>query len=159
MSIVTDYLADKELEFTAYDHRRAYTSIEEARALGIHADEVIKTVVLDTRGGHALAVIPATDRLDMHRVREVTGDPEARLADEDEIRKDLPAFHLGAIPPLGALLDMPVFVDPAVAEHDHVVFASGRQTESVRLHTADLLADKRVRVVELRSRAAPKISA
>ena len=159
MSFVTDYLADRELEFTAYNHQRAYTSIEEARALGIHADEVIKAIVLDTSVGHALAVIPAADRVDMHRVREATGDPHAKLADEHEIQIDLPTFELGAVPPLGTLVEMAIYVDPVVSEHDYVVFASGKQTESVRMHSKDLLSDPHVKILPLRATTGSKLTA
>ena len=148
MSTVTKYLAEHDLGFVPLEHPRAFTSIEEARALGIKADEVAKTIVLDTDKGHAIAVIPASRRLDSKRVREAVG-PHTRMATEGEIAKDFPGYQLGAIPPIGAMLGVPMYVDPELARHETIVFAAGVQTESVQMHTADLLADPNTSVVPL----------
>lgn len=149
MSTVTQYLADRHIDFLAFDHPRTYTSIAEARELGMDADEVAKTIVLDTKAGHVLAVIAASRRLDLPLTRVAVGDPDARLADEREIARDFPDYELGAIPPIGSLLTLPTYVDEQLATHASVVFASGRQTESVKIHVADLIEDPNVKVVPL----------
>jgi hypothetical protein len=56
---------------------------------------------------------------------------------------------LGALPPLGALLDSQVYVDPEVLEHDIVVFAAGTQTESVRMGTRELFGGEQITTVPL----------
>lgn len=149
MSAVTNALKDRGFAFEVIPHEQAYTSIEEARALGISADEVLKTVVLDTERGHALAVIPGARKLDMRLVREAVGDRHVRLATEEEIERDFPGYELGAIPPMGSLLGLPMFLDPEVLEHETVVFAAGSQTESVRMRTKDLLAGEAHEVTPL----------
>ena len=87
------------------------TSVDEARALGIEVGEVLKTLAVRTGSGYALVVIPASRRLDLHLAREALGDNRARLASEEELGRDFPDYELGALPPLGALLDAPVYVD------------------------------------------------
>jgi Ala-tRNA(Pro) deacylase len=138
MSIVTDHLERQGCAFEVIRHRQAYTSIEEARALGIDAGEVLKTLALRTGPGYALMVIPAARRLDLHLAREAVADNHARLASEEELRRDFPAYQLGALPPLGALLGSQVYVDPEVLGHETAAFAAGSQTESVKVRTADL---------------------
>jgi Ala-tRNA(Pro) deacylase len=138
MSRVHEHLTRHGVTFESIPHRQAFTSIAEARALGIDADEVLKTVAVRVTEGHALLVIPATCRLDMHLVQAAVGDRQARLATEAELRRDFPDVELGALPPLGSLLGAPVFVDPVVLEHDTVVFAAGSQIQSVKVTTADL---------------------
>ena len=47
--------------------------------------------------------IPASHRLDLHRVRELLGaTSHLRLATEAELAHDFPMFDVGAMPPLGA---------------------------------------------------------
>jgi Ala-tRNA(Pro) deacylase len=138
MSAITELLTARGVSFEVLPHAEAYTSIEEARALGIDADEVIKTVVIDTAGGHALAVVPASRRLDMNLVRAAIGDSHAALATEREIERDFSDFELGALPPLGSLLSAALYVDPEVLSHEAIVFAAGRQTESVKTSTREL---------------------
>jgi Ala-tRNA(Pro) deacylase len=133
MSVVTEHLEQRGSAFELLPHRQAYTSTDEARALGIDAGEVLKTLAVRTGPGYALVVIPASRRLDLHLVRETLGDHQARLASEQELARDFAGYQLGALPPLGALLGSQVFVDPEVLGHDLVVFAAGSQTESVRM--------------------------
>ncbi len=141
MSLTTEYLERRGVEFETISHDKAFTTIDEARALGIEGDEVVKTLLLDTQRGHVLAVIPGDRRLEMHLVADALSDKHPRLASEDEIERDLPGIELGAVPPLGGLLGLPVYVDPAVAEHETIVFAAGSQTESVRMGARHLLEE------------------
>jgi Ala-tRNA(Pro) deacylase len=144
MTRVTEHLEAHGVPFAPIAHQQAYTSIDEARALGIDAGEVLKTVAVRAAGGYALMAIPATGRLDMHLVQAAVGDRHVRLATEEELRRDFPDIELGALPPLGSLLGAPLFVDQEVLRHETVVFAAGSQTESVQLKTADLLRHEQV---------------
>jgi len=139
MTQVTEHLQTHGVPFAPIAHQQAYTSIDEARALGIEASEVVKTVAVRVAGGYALMAVPATGRLDMHLVQAAVGDRHARLATEEELLRDFPGFELGALPPLGSLLGAPLYVDREVLQHETVAFAAGSQTESVQLKTADLL--------------------
>jgi len=149
MTRVTEHLETRGVPFAPIAHQQAYTSIAEARALGIDASEVLKTVAMRVAGGYALMAIPATCRLDMHLVQAAVGDHHVRLATEEELLRDFPDLELGALPPLGSLLGAPLYVDQAVLQHETVVFAAGSQTESVQLRTADLLQDEQVTALPL----------
>jgi Ala-tRNA(Pro) deacylase len=149
MSAVTEHLEQRGSGFELLAHRQADTSTDEARALGIDAGEVLKTLAVRTGLGYALMVLPASRRLDLQLVRETLGDHHARLASEEELGRDFAGYQLGALPPLGALLDCQVYVDPEVLEHELVVFAAGSQTESVRMRTRELFVGEPVTTVPL----------
>ena len=149
MSDVTEHLKQRGSAFELLPHRQAYTSTDEARALGIDAGEVLKTLAVRTGPGYVLVVIPASRRLDLHLVREALADHQARLASEEELARDFAGYQLGALPPLGALLGSQLFLDPAVLEHDLVVFAAGTQTESVRMGTRELFGGEQITTVPL----------
>ena len=149
MTQVTEHLQTHGIPFEPIAHQQAYTSIDEARALGIEASEVLKMVAMRVAGGYALMVIPAACRLDMHLVQAAVDDRHARLATEQELLRDFPGFELGALPPLGSLLGAPLYVDQEVLQHDTVVFAAGSRTESVQLNTAELLQHEQVTAVPL----------
>jgi prolyl-tRNA editing enzyme YbaK/EbsC (Cys-tRNA(Pro) deacylase) len=144
MASVREYLKAKGVPFEVIPHEQAFTSIDEARALGISADEVVKTIVLDTASGHALAVLPGSRRLYMRLVRKAVGDSHAKFADEEELHRDFPGVELGGFPPLGSLVGAPTFVDPEVFSHETVVFAAGTQNESVKVRTEDLFRDETI---------------
>jgi Ala-tRNA(Pro) deacylase len=149
MSVVTEHLEQRGSAFELLPHRQAYTSTDEARALGIDAGEVLKTLAVRTGPGYVLAVIPASCRLELHLVREALSDHQARLASEEELARDFAGYQLGALPPLGALLGSQVFIDPEVLEHEIVVFAAGSQTESVRMRARELFGSEQVTTVPL----------
>jgi Ala-tRNA(Pro) deacylase len=149
MSALTEHLKQQNSAFELLPHRQAWTATDEARALGIDADEVVKTLAVRTGIGYVLVVIPASCRLDLHLARDALGDHQARLASEEELARDFAGYQLGALPPLGALLGCEVFLDPAVLNHDLVVFAAGIQTESVRIRTQELFASEQVTTVPL----------
>jgi hypothetical protein len=90
MSRVREHLESHGVPFEPIAHQQTYTSIAEARALGIDASEVLKTVAVQVAGGHALMVVPATCRLDLHLVQAAVGDRHARLATEAELQQDFP---------------------------------------------------------------------
>jgi Ala-tRNA(Pro) deacylase len=149
MSVVTEHLEQRGSAFELLPHRQAYTSTDEARALGIDADEVLKTLAVRTGPGYALMVIPASRRLDLHLVCDALGDHHARLASEEELSRDFAGYQLGALPPLGALLGSKLYVDPEVLGHDTVAFAAGIQTESVRMRTQELFGGEQITTVPL----------
>lgn len=142
MSLVTLYLAEHHVPFEVLPHRQVFSSDQEARVLGVNADMVVKTVVLATANGYCLAVIPASCRVDLPLVRAVLGDADARLASEAELLAAFPRYELGALPPLGGLLGVPVLVDPRVLSHTTVVFAGGIETESVKARAAEVFGEE-----------------
>jgi Ala-tRNA(Pro) deacylase len=149
MSAVTEHLEQQGSGFEVIPHRQAYTSVDEARALGIDAGEVLKPLALRSGSGYALVVIPASRRLDLQLARAALADNHARLATEDELGRDFAGYELGALPPLGTLLGARVYVDPEVLSHDTVAFAAGTQTESIKMHTRDLFGGDRATTVPL----------
>jgi Ala-tRNA(Pro) deacylase len=152
MSLVTEHLDERGVAFQVIPHRRAFTSLQEARELGVAADEVVKTVALCSQGKYVLAVVPASRRLELRRVRELLGDPGVRLASEAELQADFPGYALGALPPLGSLLGVRLLVDPEVLDHERVLFAAGTETESVQVITAELFRDEPLAVLPLTRR-------
>jgi Ala-tRNA(Pro) deacylase len=149
MTQVTEHLQARGVPFESIEHQQACTSIAEARALGIDASEVLKTIAMRVEGGYALMAVPAAWHLDMRLVQAAVGDRHVRLATEQELRRDFPAIELGALPPLGSLLGAPLYIDQDVLQHETVVFAAGSQAESVQVRTADLLQDEQVTTVPL----------
>lgn len=149
MTQVTEHLRARGVPFEPIAHQQACTSVAEARALGINASEVLKTVAMRVGGGYALMAVPATGQLDMRLARAAAGDRHVRLATEQELLRDFPGIELGAMPPLGSLLGAPLYLDQEVLRHESVVFAAGSQTQSVQVKTADLLQHEQVTTVPL----------
>jgi Ala-tRNA(Pro) deacylase len=142
-------LDGRGITYETIPHAGTYTTLAEAKALHIPADEVLKTVVLREDDGFAIAIIPASCRLDMSRVHEVIPARDLRLATEEEIEAAFPEFELGALPAVPELLGYPAYIDPKVFEHETVAFAAGTQTESIVTNPHKLLWDPHVFVAAI----------
>jgi prolyl-tRNA editing enzyme YbaK/EbsC (Cys-tRNA(Pro) deacylase) len=149
MTELTDYLERKGIAFEVLTHERAFTGIAEARALGVDAHVVVKTVIVETRGEHVAMVLPAEEHLDMKLVREVLDDPAAELAEEDAIVMDFAWSEPGALPPIAPLLGVDVIVDPSVPDTGPVLFAAGRQTVSLKVEAEDLFGHQPVQFSQI----------
>jgi Ala-tRNA(Pro) deacylase len=137
---VIQELDRRGLDYELLPHARTQTAQAEARAVGAAANEVAKTVVLTTDGGYVRAVLPASERLDLNRTRDLLSDRSSRLATEEELGAAYPAFELGAVPPFGGPAGDRVIVDLGLARLDRVVLEAGSHDQSVKMRTADLLA-------------------
>jgi len=140
VSELTDVLDKADVKYELLPHPHTESALAEAKALGVEADDVAKTLVIKLPEGYLRVVLPASARLDMRKVREIHGGGrhKVHLATEEDLRRDYPQFDLGAVPPMGGRSD-PVIVDPKVAEHASVVIEAGSHDESLRLAAADLV--------------------
>jgi Ala-tRNA(Pro) deacylase len=70
-------------------------------------------------------------------VADAVGGKNVTLASEQEFAPTFPDCEPGAMPPFGNLYDVPVYVDPALAESDHVVFQAGTHDVTMSVAYAD----------------------
>jgi Ala-tRNA(Pro) deacylase len=146
---VPSILDEADVEYELLPHPRTETAAAEADVLGLDPHDVAKTIVVSTPAGYVRAVLPASERIDMHKLREhVEGGKRVRLATEEDLERDYPGFELGAVPPFGGSGDR-VLVDSRLAERERVVLEAGSHEQSVHLRTADLLELTRGQVVAL----------
>jgi Ala-tRNA(Pro) deacylase len=151
MAAVLDYLQGRGVTFQVIPHPAASSSEEAATIIGVDPAEMANTVAMIEGLDVSLAVIPASDRLDPRAVAAAIGE-RARPADQDEIRHAFPDVEPGALPPLGLLLHVPMYVDPALYERETIVFPAGRNTQSIRIRTEDLFRGDPIVVTPLTRR-------
>lgn len=118
-------------------HPLAFTATSVAGAAHVPGKEMAKTVVVNLDGQLAMAVVPATRKVDLERLRQATGALSAELAPEREFIHDFPDCEPGAMPPLGNLFGLPVYVEPHLAEDAEIAFNAGTHTEVVRMAYKD----------------------
>lgn len=137
---LTRYLDDAGLRYEVIAHAPTYSATADARATGTDPSDEAKTIVLRSNGGYRLAVIPASERLDIRKAREVLDEGHPlRLATEAEIEVGFPQFETGAVPPLGPSLPSVEILDRRLLARDHIVCAGGDHRHSIRLDPRDVL--------------------
>src|SRR5918998_5137394 len=126
LDAVTTYLAERGIDFEVVEHPLTNTAAAEARAAGVPADHAAKNVALIDADRFVLAVLPASHRLDLDKARAALGGSASlRLATEAEIGSHAGPFEVGAVPPLGPLLDAVEILDGRLLEHDTILFSGG----------------------------------
>jgi Ala-tRNA(Pro) deacylase len=135
---LVDRLEQAHIPYELIPHRRTDTAVAEAEELGVDPSQVAKTIVLTTPTGFVLAVLPASERLDLHKVRDCVGTRDVNLATELVLAGAYPEFELGAVPPIGPHGDR-VLIDLRLCENEFVLVEAGTHEGSLRLKTADLI--------------------
>ncbi len=154
-AIVTTELAhlldEAGVEYERLPHRHTETAVAEAVAIGVTPAQVAKTLVVKTSEGFARAVIPASERLDLRRLREIVGATKdtIALASETELAGAYPMFELGAVPPFGGPSGDRVFVDRRIAAQETVLLEAGTHEESFRLKSDELVRLARAEIVDI----------
>jgi Ala-tRNA(Pro) deacylase len=147
---VTTFLDAEGVSHEVIEHRPTFSAAAEARASGAEAREGAKTLALRDHADYRMAVIPATHRLDLVRVRELLGcSSHLRLATEAELEADFPMFDVGAMPPLGPMMPMPEIIDVHLLYHDRIVCGGGDHRHSLRMDPRDLLSVCEPRVASI----------
>ncbi|MDZ7748928.1 MAG: YbaK/EbsC family protein [Halofilum sp. (in: g-proteobacteria)] len=134
---IREFLDEHGVRYSVSEHAPAYTSQEVAAEAHVPGRHFAKTVTVSIDGRLAMAVLPATDQVDLQRLARSVGAEDVRLATEEEFGDRFPGCELGAMPPFGNLFDMEVFVSPHLAEADEIAFNAGSHTEVMRLPYRD----------------------
>lgn len=137
----TGVLTRAGVPFELVPHAATESAAAEARSLGVPPASVAKTVVLASESGNVRAVVPASDRLSLRKVRKIlAGGRDVRLATERELRKSYPMFELGTIPPFGGPPGETVIVDRRIAALEQTFVEAGDRKVSLRLRPDDLVS-------------------
>jgi Ala-tRNA(Pro) deacylase len=128
-----ELLDEHGVDYEVMAHDTAFTAQEEAAATHVKGRNWAKTVAVRVEGEPALVVLPATRRVDLERLGEVTGSSGVELIAEDEMEELYPDCELGAMPPFGHLYGQRTFVDETLREDEFIVFHAGDHETAVRI--------------------------
>jgi Ala-tRNA(Pro) deacylase len=146
---VTAFLEREGVPYEIVEHARTETAVGDARAAGVPPSDAAKTVVLRDDEGVRLAVIPASERLDMHKLKEALGSKGLRLVTEREMAEEFDDFEVGAVPPFGPMLHALELVDRRLLEHDRVLCSGGDHEHGVLVDPQDLVRAAQARVADI----------
>lgn len=136
----------------AYHHDDAVTDFgaEAARELGVPAERVFKTLVVDLGNGRDLgvAIVPVDAKLDLKAAATALGVKKVGMADK-QLAAQRTGYVPGGISPLGQRRLLPTALDASALEHESVFVSGGRRGLDVELAGADLVALTRAAVADL----------
>ena len=134
-----DFLDDNQVKYLKIEHSPAYTAQEIAASAHIPGQELAKSVIVKLDDEIAMAVLPASHRINFEKLKVATGAERITLANESEFGDLFPDCTLGAMPPFGNLYGMEVLVDERLAEDEEIAFNACSHTELIRLSYRDFV--------------------
>lgn len=118
---------DHEIHEYEHDPATASYAEEAVAALGVDADRVFKTLMVELDdGAFALGVVPVGARLDLKAIAAAAGAKRAAMADPD-VAERRSGYVVGGISPFGQKRPVPTFVDEWATAHDLVYCSAGRR--------------------------------
>lgn len=136
-----DYaLSLTRVDYQILRHHHTSTSLGSARTAHVDPAELAKAVVLKDQIGPLLAVVPASERLDLERLRETLRRPGLDFLPEDQLDALFYDCDKGAIPPLGPDYRVPTVVDTRLRDADNVYFEAGDHEDLVHVNQTSFRA-------------------
>jgi Ala-tRNA(Pro) deacylase len=156
-AVIEKHLRAHYRAFDHHTHAPAATAQELAAADHVTGYQVAKPVVLKLGSELAIAVVAATDRVNVHLLEEATGT-RAEIVSEEELTRTFPACEAGAEPPL-AIFGVPIFVDDKLSRERRIVMPAGTREDAVVVDTQEWLWSERAQIVANLGRRAHPIHA
>jgi Cys-tRNA(Pro)/Cys-tRNA(Cys) deacylase len=142
-------LDEQGVDYEIVRHDVTGSSLAEARSYGAPPHRVVKTVAVRALGQLRVVAVPASGSVDMHRVGHFLDDPEARIATEPELARELPALDAGALPPFGSPAPPLALIDRRLLSCNWVLTNGGDHRHSLRVSPLEIVRLSRARVVDI----------
>lgn len=139
MEKLKDFLDKNGVHYVTISHSKAYTAQTIAASAHIPGKELAKTVMVKVDDCLAMAVLPASYRVDFNLLKLAIGAKKVELAREEEFEDIFPNCEVGAMPPFGNLWNMRVFVAESLTSGEMIAFNAGSHTELIRMTLSDYL--------------------
>jgi Ala-tRNA(Pro) deacylase len=131
-------LDSRHIPYQACTHSRSYTAQGTAQAQHLSGKRLAKVVIVVLENRKlVMAVVPANYRVDLDKLGQILNTGWIRLATEDEFKDAFPGCELGAMPPLGNIYHLDVWVDEEFRSQTDIAFNAGTHSELIQMSFAD----------------------
>jgi len=144
------YLEKNKVKHELIEHRPVFTAWDLVQTLHLKKpEEAVKTLILSADKDRVLVLLPPNKNLDkakfkdlINGLRKKQGLKSVKKIDfvtEVWMKKNIKVGKLGAVPPFGKLLGLPIFVDNTVLKQGKVLVSGGDYNVSLKISTKDLV--------------------
>ncbi|MFN3872761.1 MAG: aminoacyl-tRNA deacylase [Ignavibacterium sp.] len=131
------YLDENNIKYITIKHSPAFTAQEIAAVSHIPGKNLAKVVMINVKGKLAMAVLPASFKVNVEELKEQLGTDAVKLAHEKEFMNLFPDCEVGAMPPFGNLYGIDVYVEKDLTEDEYIYFNSCTHTELIQMRFDD----------------------
>jgi Ala-tRNA(Pro) deacylase len=149
LSRLKEFLDSHKIKYVVISHSIAYTANGIAALTHIPGKELAKTVIVKIDNVLAMAVVSASQHVDLALLKAATGAQNVELATEYEFQDKFPDCETGAMPPFGNLYGINVFADENLSRDKEIAFNAGSHRELLRLAWDDFVTLVQPHVMKL----------
>lgn len=122
-----------------YAHDPSVTDfgLEAARATGVEAERIFKTLLVDTGSGLAVGIVPVSGSLDLKAMASALGVKKVAMAAPAAAERAT-GYVVGGISPIGQRRALPTVIDDSARLFETVFVSGGRRGFEIELAAADL---------------------
>ncbi|MBN1177810.1 MAG: YbaK/EbsC family protein [Anaerolineae bacterium] len=123
----------------AYRRYRAHAARADqaAESLGVTLGAVVKSLLFLADGAPALVLVGGDRRVDTRRLKGLLGARRVMIASAERVTAET-GYPPGAVPPVGCVAPLPVWIDAGLAQHATVYVSGGAVDEMIALAFEDL---------------------
>jgi len=132
------YLDKKMAKYEELTHKTVYTAYDAAQTLKKELREIAKSLLIATDKAYIIAVVPASMRLDLGKLKGALKAKKVSIPNEKLMVK---VFKVkpGAMTAFGGLHKVEVWVDKNLLKTKDVILSAGSFTDSVRMKAKDFI--------------------
>ncbi|QSR84836.1 aminoacyl-tRNA deacylase [Methylacidimicrobium sp. B4] len=127
------YLEENRVPYQTSHHPAAFTSQEVAEVSHTPGRHLAKVVMVKSRDGLVMAVVPSTRHVNLRKLEVLMHLPDLALAKEEEFAPRVADCRPGTMPPFGNLYGLKVYVDNEIARQPELVFQAGTHEDIASL--------------------------
>ncbi len=136
------------IKYSVAKHPVVYTAQEIAAAQHVPGKQLAKSVLINTDRGPLLAVLSASFRIDLKKLKAAAKAKTVTIAKEADIKSRFPDVEVGAMSPFGHLYQTPVIADRCLETDGEIVFNAGSHAETVKLRYRDFAALEKPKIAD-----------
>ncbi len=114
------------------------SSVQASEALGIPLNRILKSLVFTEKGKYVFVVTTGDRRVDLKKLRLVSGLKRPRMASQGEVSSIL-GYEFGGVPPFAFHGVMPCYMEEGMLSLDWVIGSAGSEYAGVKLKPTDLV--------------------
>ena len=132
------HLDKAKIKYKIVRHKTVYTAYDAAQTLGAKLGEIAKTLVIKADKIYLLAVLPASHKLDLGKLKKIIKAKKIEITKEGVMKKIF-KIKPGAITPFGQIYKVPVYIDKGMLRAKQIIAGAGTFEESVVMTAKNFL--------------------
>ena len=133
---IVGLLDEKKISYQLFEHKPVYASEQAAKIRGTNIEQGAKALVMMADKKPILLVISGAKKVDTKKFKKSFGIKDLRMCTPEEVKKTT-GVEVGAVPPLGNLMNLKTFVDRSLGENKKITFNVGLHTRSIKMRYQD----------------------